>query len=92
EHELTLRALREPRPGERPDASLHLMASLAIFESPSKGLTFNEITQAIEYRFPVFRTDSRWKESLRHSLSVQGGLRRVKKPLNVPGRGDWWII
>ncbi|THV04437.1 winged helix DNA-binding domain-containing protein, partial [Dendrothele bispora CBS 962.96] len=89
---LSLDALPDPAPGQRPVEPLHLLAALAIYASPNRRLTLNEIKAAIQRRFEFFRKDSRWEGSLRHTLSLQGVFRRIEKPINVPGRGAYWVL
>lgn len=57
DQELSLNALPDPRPGERPGQPLPILAQFAILGSPQRRLTLQEIYQALEDRFEWFRQD-----------------------------------
>ena len=62
--ELSLRALVDPPPGERPGQPIPVLSQLAILGSPKKQLTLQGIYQALEDRFEWFRenrNDKSWQ-------------------------------
>ena len=63
DQELSLQALPDPNPGERPGQSLPVLAQFAILGSPTRRLTLQEIFQALEDRFEWFRNneDRSWQ-------------------------------
>ena len=54
---LSLNALLDPSPGQRPCQSISLLVQLAILGSPNKRLTKKGIYQALEERFEWFRAN-----------------------------------
>ena len=64
DQELSLRALPDPPPGQRPGQSIPTLSQLAILGSPNKRLTLQEIYQALEERFEWFalnQHDKSWQ-------------------------------
>lgn len=64
DQELSLNALADPPPGQRPGQSIPTLSQLAILGSPNKRLTLQEIYQALEDRFEWFaqnRDDKSWQ-------------------------------
>jgi hypothetical protein len=64
-----LNALADPPPGEKPNYPLPTLIKLAIYGSPRRRLTLQEIYQALEDRFEWFRqrTDElSWKVRVQH--------------------------
>jgi hypothetical protein len=65
--EVSLRSLPDPPPGTKPPQPLPLLIKLAIYGSPRKRLTLQEIYKALEDRFEWFREnkdDKAWKVRL----------------------------
>lgn len=60
---VSLAALDDPLPGQKPSQSLPILVKLAIYGSPKKRLTLQEIYQAIEQRFEWYRDpgNKSWK-------------------------------
>jgi hypothetical protein len=60
---VSLASLDDPPPGQKPSQSLPIMVKLAIYGSPRKRLTLQEIYQAIEQRFEWYRDpgNKSWK-------------------------------
>lgn len=64
DQELSLNALADPPPGQRPGQAIPTLSQLAILGSPLKRLTLQEIYQALEDRFEWFRNnrdDKSWQ-------------------------------
>ncbi|KAI0288947.1 hypothetical protein BC826DRAFT_915146, partial [Russula brevipes] len=90
-----LDALADPPPGEKPNYPLPTLIKLAIYGSPRRRLTLQEIYQALEDRFEWFRerTDElSWKNSIRHNLSLRKCFLKVQRPITEPGKGSYWMI
>ncbi|EJF64747.1 hypothetical protein BD309DRAFT_839469, partial [Dichomitus squalens] len=95
DQELSLRALPDPAPGQRPGQSIPTLSQLAILGSPNKRLTLQEIYQALEERFEWFalnKDDKSWQNSIRHNLSLYKCFRRIQKPITEPGKGSYWVV
>ncbi|KAI9057306.1 winged helix DNA-binding domain-containing protein, partial [Trametes sanguinea] len=92
---LSLDALADPPPGQRPGQSIPILSQLAILGSPNKRLTLQEIYLALEHRFEWFRNnrhDKSWQNSIRHNLSLYKCFRRMSKPITEPGKGSYWVV
>lgn len=59
--DIGLERLVDPSPGERPDYALPTLVKLAIFSSPKKRLTLQEIYQALQDRFEWYKENDAWK-------------------------------
>ncbi|KZT02565.1 winged helix DNA-binding domain-containing protein, partial [Laetiporus sulphureus 93-53] len=95
DEEVNLYALPDPPPGERPNYPLPTLIKLAIFGSPRKRLTLQEIYAALQERFEWFRDnvhDKSWQNSIRHNLSLNLCFRKVFKPATEPGKGYYWMV
>ncbi|KAF9647863.1 winged helix DNA-binding domain-containing protein, partial [Thelephora ganbajun] len=91
---ITLDVLDNPPPGEKPNYPYPTLIKLAIYGSPKKRLTLQEIYQALENRFEWFKnsTDAAWKRSIRHNLSLNKTFRKVPRPVTDPGKGSYWMV
>ncbi|TPX32190.1 hypothetical protein SmJEL517_g04619 [Synchytrium microbalum] len=77
----------------RPRTSYSELIREAIEASVTKSLSLQEIYDAIRERHPYFReTDSAWKNSIRHNLSVHSVFVKKPRPLNRPGKGFLWTV
>ncbi|KAG7094326.1 hypothetical protein E1B28_007925 [Marasmius oreades] len=91
---LTLRSLADPPPGMKPHQSYNTLAQIAIWQSPRKRLTLQEIYVAIAQRFAFYRDHpdpKKWKSSIRHMLSN----RHVFVPIrdrDQMNRGGYWEL
>lgn len=94
--EISLAVLDDPPPGEKPNYPYPTLTKLAIYGSERKKLTLQEIYSALEERFEWFRqrttSDSAWKRSIRHLLSLNKTFRKVPRPVTDPGKGSYWIV
>ncbi|KAK1230723.1 hypothetical protein PQX77_006173 [Marasmius sp. AFHP31] len=93
---LSLTGLSEPAVNQRPPHKYNLLVQLAIWESPEKRLTLQEIYTAISNRFGYYRETSedmkrRWQGSIRHMLSNRDAFSRIRDNDQI-GRGDHWEI
>jgi len=86
--------LDDPPPGHKPSQSLPILVKLAIYRSPRKSLTLQEIYQAIEQRFEWYRDpgNKSWKNSIGHNLSLNNVFRNTRRPITEPGKGAYWEL
>lgn len=64
---ITLEGLRDPSPGQKPEYTYPTLMKVAIWSSPRRMLTLQEIYEALERRFPYFKecpNPNSWKVSL----------------------------
>lgn len=68
---INLDVLDDPPPGEKPNYPYPTLIKLAIYGSPRKRLTLQEIYQALEARFEWFKNsaDAAWKVCLAYSFN-----------------------
>ncbi|KZT29781.1 winged helix DNA-binding domain-containing protein, partial [Neolentinus lepideus HHB14362 ss-1] len=92
---INLRAIPDPPQGEKPKQPYPVLVQLAIYGSPRRRLTLQEIYAALEDRFEWFRERSKemqWKNSIRHNLSLNKVFRQVPRPITEPGKGKYWVV
>ncbi|KAF9790807.1 hypothetical protein BJ322DRAFT_999001, partial [Thelephora terrestris] len=91
---INLDVLDNPPPGEKPNYPYPTLIKLAIYGSPRKRLTLQEIYHALESRFDWFKdsNDTAWKRSIRHNLSLNKTFRKVPRPVTDPGKGSYWMV
>ncbi|KAG8212907.1 hypothetical protein J3R82DRAFT_11259 [Butyriboletus roseoflavus] len=90
-----LHSLPDPAPGEKPSTPLPMLVKLAIYGSPKKQLTLQEIYIELEKRFEWFRehkNQKAWKNSIRHNLSLNQVFQHVPRPVTEPGKGSYWQL
>ncbi|KIJ62912.1 hypothetical protein HYDPIDRAFT_93371, partial [Hydnomerulius pinastri MD-312] len=90
-----LASLPDPPYGEKPNQPLPMLIKLAIYGSPHKQLTLQEIYTELEKRFQYFRErrhEKAWKNSIRHNLSLNKVFRHVPRPITEPGKGSYWQL
>ncbi|KIP07645.1 hypothetical protein PHLGIDRAFT_70766, partial [Phlebiopsis gigantea 11061_1 CR5-6] len=95
EEEVSLNTLTEPPNGEKPGYPYPTLIKLAIYGSPNKRLTLQEIYQALIDRFQWFKDnaeDKAWQGSIRHNLSLNKCFRKVPRPISEPGKGSFWVV
>ncbi|XP_017467888.1 PREDICTED: fork head domain transcription factor slp1-like [Rhagoletis zephyria] len=78
---------------ERPGFTFSAMVAMAIRSSPEKRLPLSAIQDWISDNFPYFRKDQHgWQSQVRHTLSTNSCFIKVPRPLDDPGRGNYWAI
>ncbi|CAF3326695.1 unnamed protein product [Rotaria sp. Silwood1] len=91
----------EPHEIELPTSTNHLkppysyvsLIRQAISSAIMQRMTLNEIYQWIVDSYPYFRTaPSKWKNSIRHNLSLNKCFKRLQRSTNDPGKGSYWAI
>lgn len=93
--EVNLWALPDPPEGEKPNQPYPILIKLAIYGSPNKQLTLQEIYAALEDRFHWFkvrRNEKAWKNSIRHNLSLNKVFKHVPRAITEPGKGSYWQL
>ncbi|KAG2145327.1 uncharacterized protein EDB93DRAFT_1064637, partial [Suillus bovinus] len=93
--EINLWALPDPPEGEKPNQPYPILIKLAIYGSPNKQLTLQEIYAALEDRFEWFkvrRNEKAWKNSIRHNLSLNKVFKHVPRAITEPGKGSYWQL
>ncbi|KAJ7765821.1 hypothetical protein DFH07DRAFT_690882, partial [Mycena maculata] len=81
--------------GEKPSIPLPMLIKLAIYGSPKKRLTLQEIYMELVKRFRWFREhqqESAWKNSIRHNLSLNLVFKSMQRPVTEPGKGSYWEL
>ncbi|KAJ7651229.1 hypothetical protein FB45DRAFT_889999 [Roridomyces roridus] len=84
-----------PDTGARPTVPGSLLCKLAIYGSPNKQLTLQEIYAELIQRFKWFnvnRDNPAWKNSIRHLLSLYHPFENVPRPVTAPGKGNYWWL
>ncbi|KAG9315430.1 hypothetical protein JVU11DRAFT_4583 [Chiua virens] len=92
---ISLWSIPEPPTGEKPSTPLPMLVKLAIYGSPKKQLTLQEIYTELENRFQWYRDhkqDTAWKNSIRHNLSLNKVFVHVPRPITEPGKGNYWRL
>ncbi|KAJ7690079.1 hypothetical protein B0H17DRAFT_891001, partial [Mycena rosella] len=92
---VNLWSVSDPADGTRPTLSLPVLARLAIYGSATKKLSLQGIYRAIITRFSYYREhqeETRWKNSIRHALSLHKVFVKVKRPIHEAGKGDYWVL
>ncbi|KAF4596636.1 forkhead box protein [Pleurotus pulmonarius] len=92
---VNLWSLPDPPAGQKPPQPLPVLIKLAIYGNSRKRLTLQEIYAALEQRFEWFRehkSESAWKNSIRHNLSLNKVFRNTARPITEPGKGSYWEL
>lgn len=77
----------------RPPFSFSALIAMAIQSSPTKMATLPEIYQFITSKFPFYKQeDKKWKNSIRHNLSLNKCFKKAPRKDGLHGKGNYWII
>ncbi|KAG5721144.1 hypothetical protein E4T56_gene3932, partial [Termitomyces sp. T112] len=101
---LNLWSLPDPAPGSRPNVTYKVLVSLAIWGSPNRRLSLQEIYSQIENRFPYYKNlpdetgrdgkggGKKWQRSVRHNLSLESIFHNEGRDISEPGKGGYWSL
>ncbi|CAF3571080.1 unnamed protein product [Adineta steineri] len=77
----------------KPPYSYVTLIRQAILSARGQRMTLNEIYQWIVDSYPYFRTaPPKWKNSIRHNLSLNKCFKRLQRSTNDPGKGSYWAV
>ncbi|UJR22703.1 hypothetical protein I4U23_025739 [Adineta vaga] len=77
----------------KPPFSYVTLIRQAIQSTRMQRMTLNEIYQWIVDSYPYFRTaPPKWKNSIRHNLSLNKCFKRLQRSTNDPGKGSYWAV
>ncbi|KNE63636.1 hypothetical protein AMAG_08739 [Allomyces macrogynus ATCC 38327] len=78
---------------ERPPYPLATVIAHAIVSTPAKRATLAEIYAWMVETYPYYRTcTTNWKNTVRHTLSVNKGFVRLDKTIHHLGKGCYWTL
>lgn len=75
---------------KRPKATFMCMIAAAIFESPEKRLSLQEIYQFVTHRFPYYNHTNRkaWQNAVRHNLSLHDCFVKIRRSACIVSGGQ----
>ncbi|CAF1086973.1 unnamed protein product [Adineta ricciae] len=77
----------------KPPYSYVTLIRQAILSADMQRMTLNEIYQWILEAYPYFRTaPAKWKNSIRHNLSLNKCFKRLQRSSDDPGKGSYWTL
>ncbi|CAF1075771.1 unnamed protein product [Didymodactylos carnosus] len=78
---------------QKPPCSYVSLIRRAILSTPNQRMTLNEIYHWIIEKYPYFKkAPPKWKNSIRHNLSLNKCFKKVQRGTNDPGKGSYWTI
>ncbi|KAJ6608653.1 hypothetical protein B0H10DRAFT_515771 [Mycena sp. CBHHK59/15] len=92
---VSLWSIGEPANGGKPNVPLPMLIKLALYGCEKKKLTLQEIYREIIGRFRWFKehqTQTSWKNSIRHNLSLNKVFKPEARPMSEVGKGCYWTL
>ncbi|XP_054727227.1 fork head domain transcription factor slp1-like [Anastrepha obliqua] len=78
---------------QRPGFTYSALVAMAIRSSRDKRLPLSAIQEWISENYPYYRRDQHgWQSQVRHTLSTNSYFVKIPRPMDDPGRGNYWII
>lgn len=78
---------------DRPPYSYSALIAMAITSHPGQKATLKQIYRYIEYTFPYYRAAKHgWKNSIRHSLSLNECFTKIPREMNEMMHGHFWKL
>ena len=78
---------------KKPSMSYPQLIAEALNNAPEKILVLSDIYKAINAKYPYYKLETqRWKESIRHNLSVNKNFIKVEKFADFDKRGSYWTL
>ncbi|KAJ7133528.1 hypothetical protein C8R44DRAFT_900091 [Mycena epipterygia] len=92
---IDLWSVGEPADGSRPSMPLTILTKLAIYGTETKRLTLQGIFRELIGRFRWYnehQNETKWKNSIRHALSLHQAFRKLRRPMHESGKGCYWTL
>ena len=78
---------------KKPSVSYPQLIAEALHNAPEKTLVLSDIYKAINGKYPYYKLETqRWKESIRHNLSVNKNFIKAEKFADFDKRGSFWKL